>query len=117
MTNLPEEKGKMFLNRLYTDGYTCRISFSRRKHLASNAEKVSLVLHGFTTEEIDIEEASRIEEDEDRLWKKKIKMWRNVLKVRMVLTTMKVMDKVKIILTYKLVHHAAITLNCFPKAS
>lgn len=44
---------KMFLNDLYTDGYTCRILFCR-KVLPSLAEhNVSLELNDFTAEEVE----------------------------------------------------------------
>ncbi|GAA5814594.1 hypothetical protein MFLAVUS_008093 [Mucor flavus] len=44
---------KMFLNGLYTDGYTCRVLFCR-KLLPSLAEhRVSLELDDFTTEEVE----------------------------------------------------------------
>ncbi|GAA5809667.1 hypothetical protein MFLAVUS_003079 [Mucor flavus] len=50
LRDLPQ---KMFLNGLYTDGYTCRVLFCR-KLLPSLAEhRVSLELDDFTTEEVE----------------------------------------------------------------
>lgn len=49
LRDLPQ---KMFLNSIYTDGYTCRVLFCR-KVLSSLAERqVSLELEDFTTEEV-----------------------------------------------------------------
>lgn len=43
----------MFLNSMYTDGYTCRISFCRKVNPASPYDKVSLDMGDFNTEEVD----------------------------------------------------------------
>lgn len=53
MINLPAQKGKMFLNSIYTDGYTCRVSFCKRIHEASPMNQISLELDDFTHEEVD----------------------------------------------------------------
>ncbi|KAI8077386.1 uncharacterized protein B0P05DRAFT_130077 [Gilbertella persicaria] len=43
----------MFLNSIYTDGYTCRVSFCRKVHSISPNDKVSLKVDDFTSEEVD----------------------------------------------------------------
>jgi hypothetical protein len=44
----------MFLNGMYTDGYTCRVLFCRRNIVPSSVTTdVSLELSDFTTEEVD----------------------------------------------------------------
>ena len=43
----------MFLNSVYTDGYTCRTSFSRKAQPISPYNKVSLEVDDFNSEEID----------------------------------------------------------------
>ena len=55
MKNLPEQKGKIFLNSMYTDGYTCRISFCKKKtiHATSPVNQTALELYDFTSEEVD----------------------------------------------------------------
>ncbi|KAI7903923.1 uncharacterized protein BX663DRAFT_542240 [Cokeromyces recurvatus] len=50
---LPEQKGKMFLNGLYTDGYTCRVVFARKVLLLSPEDNICLELNDFTNEEVD----------------------------------------------------------------
>lgn len=50
--NLPVHKGKMFLNSMYTDGYTCRLSFARKILPASPLSRISLELHDLTSEEV-----------------------------------------------------------------
>lgn len=51
LINLPEQKGKMFLNSLYTDGYTCRVSFARRVE-TDNLDGVRLTLDDFNFDEV-----------------------------------------------------------------
>ncbi|KAG2209788.1 hypothetical protein INT47_001936 [Mucor saturninus] len=46
------EKGRMFLNSFYTDGYTCRVSFCRKKKPVSSLENVTLTLNNFNSEEV-----------------------------------------------------------------
>ncbi|KAI7903137.1 uncharacterized protein BX663DRAFT_485879 [Cokeromyces recurvatus] len=48
---LPEQKGKMFLNGLYTDGYTCRVLFAIKVLLSSPEDNICLELNDFTSEE------------------------------------------------------------------
>lgn len=43
----------MFLNSFYTDGYTCRVSFCRKKTPSSPLDKVTLELSDFNSEEVD----------------------------------------------------------------
>lgn len=43
----------MFLNSMYTDGYTCRLSFCKEIHAASPVNQTSLELRDFTSEEVD----------------------------------------------------------------
>ncbi|KAI7890129.1 uncharacterized protein EV154DRAFT_482430 [Mucor mucedo] len=45
------EKGQMFLNSFYTDGYTCRVSFCRKEKPVSSLENVTLTLNSFNSEE------------------------------------------------------------------
>lgn len=47
------EKGRMFLNSFYTDGYTCRVSFCRKKNTGSYLNNVTLTLNDFNTEEVE----------------------------------------------------------------
>ncbi|GAA5807756.1 hypothetical protein MFLAVUS_001133 [Mucor flavus] len=49
---LPEEKGRMFLNGLYTDGYTCRVLFARRVLPSSPEDNIRLELDDFLSEEV-----------------------------------------------------------------
>ncbi|KAL7332858.1 hypothetical protein PS15p_201844 [Mucor circinelloides] len=49
---LPEEKGRMFLNGLYTDGYTCRVLFARRVLPSSPEDNICLDLDDFLSEEV-----------------------------------------------------------------
>ncbi|KAI7900004.1 uncharacterized protein BX663DRAFT_440268 [Cokeromyces recurvatus] len=44
----------MFLNSMYTDGYTCRVSFCRKVHPISPNDKVFLEVDDFTSEEVDL---------------------------------------------------------------
>ncbi|KAI8991677.1 hypothetical protein BDF20DRAFT_55314 [Mycotypha africana] len=39
---LPSIKGRMFLNSTYTDGYTCRVSFARRRLVSTPTEQLEL---------------------------------------------------------------------------
>lgn len=50
--NLPNTKGRMFLNSMYTDGYTCRVSFCRKTIPTSPVSQTSLELEDFNNEEI-----------------------------------------------------------------
>ncbi|KAI7903781.1 uncharacterized protein BX663DRAFT_505200 [Cokeromyces recurvatus] len=50
---LPEQKEKMFLNGLYTDGYTCRVLFARKVLPSSPEYNICLELNDFTNEEVD----------------------------------------------------------------
>ncbi|KAI8991921.1 hypothetical protein BDF20DRAFT_76332 [Mycotypha africana] len=49
--NLPTGKNKMFINCIYTYGYTCRIAFAR-KTTSSIIGNVQLSIYDFTEEEI-----------------------------------------------------------------
>ncbi|PHZ10582.1 uncharacterized protein RHIMIDRAFT_298642 [Rhizopus microsporus ATCC 52813] len=53
LKNIPEQRGRMLLNGMYTDGYTCRLLFCRKVLPASAADDVSLELNDFTTDEIE----------------------------------------------------------------
>ncbi|KAI7899815.1 uncharacterized protein BX663DRAFT_563531 [Cokeromyces recurvatus] len=50
---LPERKGKMFLNGLYTDGYTYRVLFARKVLPLLPEDTICLELNDFTSEEVD----------------------------------------------------------------
>ncbi|CEG78583.1 hypothetical protein RMATCC62417_13166 [Rhizopus microsporus] len=50
---MPEQRGWLFLNGIYTDGYTCRMLFCGKVLPASAADDVSLELSDFTTDEVD----------------------------------------------------------------
>ena len=50
---MPEQKGRVFFNGMYTDGYTCRVLFCRKVFPSSVADGVSLELNDFTTDEVD----------------------------------------------------------------
>lgn len=43
----------MFLNGLYTDGYTCRVLFRRKVRPLLPVENISLELEDFSAEEVD----------------------------------------------------------------
>ncbi|OAD71551.1 hypothetical protein PHYBLDRAFT_170211 [Phycomyces blakesleeanus NRRL 1555(-)] len=49
--NLPKEKGKIFLNSIYIDGYTCRVLFARRT-ATDPLNSVELTTNNFNTQEI-----------------------------------------------------------------
>ncbi|GAA5813969.1 hypothetical protein MFLAVUS_007459 [Mucor flavus] len=49
---LPERKGKMFLNGLYTDGYTCRVLFARKVLPLLPEDNICLELNNFSSEEV-----------------------------------------------------------------
>ncbi|RCH84173.1 hypothetical protein CU097_006069, partial [Rhizopus azygosporus] len=49
---LANEEGRMFLNSIYTAGYTCRVSFAKRKN-ENRLEAVKFQLHDLNNEEID----------------------------------------------------------------
>ncbi|KAI8078020.1 uncharacterized protein B0P05DRAFT_492017, partial [Gilbertella persicaria] len=49
----PRQKGKMFLNSLYTDGYTCRINFARNIPQVPNEDKIVSELSDFNQGGID----------------------------------------------------------------
>ncbi|KAI7891472.1 uncharacterized protein EV154DRAFT_442882 [Mucor mucedo] len=51
--NFAQRKGRMFINSLYTDGYTCRISFCRKAYAESPVNETALELQDFNSEEID----------------------------------------------------------------
>ncbi|PHZ13402.1 uncharacterized protein RHIMIDRAFT_305406 [Rhizopus microsporus ATCC 52813] len=53
LKNMPEQRGRMFLNGMYTDDYTCSVLFCRKVLLSSVADGVSLELSDFTTDEVD----------------------------------------------------------------
>ncbi|PHZ13490.1 uncharacterized protein RHIMIDRAFT_120768 [Rhizopus microsporus ATCC 52813] len=53
LKNMPEQRGRMFLNGMYTDDYTCSVLFCRKVLLSSVAYGVSLELSDFTTDEVD----------------------------------------------------------------
>ncbi|GAA5813215.1 hypothetical protein MFLAVUS_006689 [Mucor flavus] len=48
---LPEQKGKMFLNGLYTDGYTCRVLFARKVLPSPPEDNMCLELNDLSSEE------------------------------------------------------------------
>lgn len=52
LQDLLQDKGKLFLNSMYTDSYTCRIPFCRKRYPASPLDKVSLELDSFNIEDI-----------------------------------------------------------------
>ncbi|GAA5816830.1 hypothetical protein MFLAVUS_010364 [Mucor flavus] len=49
---LPEQKGKMFLNGLYTDGYTCRVLFARKVLPSPPEDNICLELSDLSSEEV-----------------------------------------------------------------
>ncbi|KAG2208537.1 hypothetical protein INT47_010233 [Mucor saturninus] len=49
---LPEQKERMFLNGLYTDGYTCRVLFARKVLPSPPEEKIRLELDDLSSEEV-----------------------------------------------------------------
>ncbi|GAA5809216.1 hypothetical protein MFLAVUS_002621 [Mucor flavus] len=49
---LPEQKGKMFLNGLYTDGYTCRVLFARKVLPSPPKDSICLELNDLSSEEV-----------------------------------------------------------------
>ncbi|GAA5816891.1 hypothetical protein MFLAVUS_010426 [Mucor flavus] len=52
LQNLPIQKGKMFLNGLYTDGYTCRVLFARNVPRQGPECSIKLKLSDFNEGEI-----------------------------------------------------------------
>ncbi|GAA5809176.1 hypothetical protein MFLAVUS_002581 [Mucor flavus] len=52
LQNLPIQKGKMFLNGLYTDGYTCRVLFARNVPRQGPESSIKLELSDFNEGEI-----------------------------------------------------------------
>ncbi|GAA5811239.1 hypothetical protein MFLAVUS_004671 [Mucor flavus] len=52
LQNLPTNKGKMFLNGMYTDGYTCRVLFCCQYKPSLPVENVSLELEDFNVDEV-----------------------------------------------------------------
>ena len=50
---MPEQTGRMFLNGMYTNGYTCRVLLCRKVLPLSTADGVSLELSDFTSDEVD----------------------------------------------------------------
>ncbi|KAG2194569.1 hypothetical protein INT47_006528, partial [Mucor saturninus] len=52
LKELPATNGKMFLNGMYTDGYTCRLLFCRRTEPSSLIKSIALELDDFNTEEV-----------------------------------------------------------------
>ncbi|KAL4213199.1 hypothetical protein AB4K20DRAFT_1864721 [Rhizopus microsporus] len=53
LKNMPEQTGRMFLNGMYTNGYTCRVLLCRKVLPLSTADGVSLELSDFTSDEVD----------------------------------------------------------------
>ncbi|KAI8085967.1 uncharacterized protein B0P05DRAFT_570147 [Gilbertella persicaria] len=53
LQQFPRQKGKMFLNSLYTDGYNCRVNFARNIPQVPNEDKIVLELSDFNQGEID----------------------------------------------------------------
>lgn len=54
LQELPVRKGRMFLNSIYTDGHTCRVSFARNaQHEVHEESRINLELNDFTKTEID----------------------------------------------------------------
>ncbi|GAA5808492.1 hypothetical protein MFLAVUS_001883 [Mucor flavus] len=49
---LPEQKGKMFLDGLYTDGYTCRVLFARKVLPSPPEYNICLELNDLSSEEV-----------------------------------------------------------------
>ena len=52
LLNLPQTKGRMFLNSIYTDGITCRVSFARNNPRREDRETVTLNVGDFSQREI-----------------------------------------------------------------
>ncbi|GAA5813666.1 hypothetical protein MFLAVUS_007152 [Mucor flavus] len=53
LQELPGQKGRIFLNSVYTDGYTRRISFTRRVPKVLDEDKVNLEMADFNTDEVE----------------------------------------------------------------
>ncbi|KAI8087419.1 hypothetical protein BDF21DRAFT_461044 [Thamnidium elegans] len=53
LQELPRQKRRMFLNSIYTDGYTCRISFARSVPETLEEDKVNLEIADFNADEIE----------------------------------------------------------------
>jgi hypothetical protein len=52
LQNLPVQHSKMFLNRIYTDGYTCRVLFCRKAKQKSPINDIQLELEDLTRDEV-----------------------------------------------------------------
>ncbi|KAI8080605.1 hypothetical protein BDF21DRAFT_419346 [Thamnidium elegans] len=53
LQELPRQKRRMFLNSIYTDGYTCRISFARSVPETLEEDKVNLEIADLNADEIE----------------------------------------------------------------
>ncbi|GAA5807494.1 hypothetical protein MFLAVUS_000857 [Mucor flavus] len=53
LQELPRQKGRMFLNSIYTDGYTCRIYFARRVPKVLDEDEVNLEMADFNTDGVE----------------------------------------------------------------
>ncbi|KAI8072094.1 hypothetical protein BDF21DRAFT_424859 [Thamnidium elegans] len=53
LQELPRQKRRMFLNSIYTDGYTCRISFARSVPETLEEDKVNHEIADFNADEIE----------------------------------------------------------------
>ncbi|CAO3686636.1 unnamed protein product [Rhizopus stolonifer] len=52
LQKLPANNGKMFLNGMYTDGYTYRLLFCRRAHSPSPVKSITLELEDFNIDKV-----------------------------------------------------------------
>jgi hypothetical protein len=53
LENLQNSPQRMFLNGLYTDGYTCRVLFCKKVSTLSDEQKIELELGDLSTEEVE----------------------------------------------------------------
>ncbi|ORE04606.1 hypothetical protein BCV72DRAFT_312482 [Rhizopus microsporus var. microsporus] len=53
LKNMLEQRGRMFLNGMYTDGYMCRMLFCRKVLPAPATDDVSLEVSDFTTDKVE----------------------------------------------------------------
>ncbi|GAA5811631.1 hypothetical protein MFLAVUS_005071 [Mucor flavus] len=63
---LPEQKGKMFLDGSYTDGYTCRVLFARKVLPSPPEDSISLELNDLSSEENMGGSVTRMKEQQKR---------------------------------------------------
>ncbi|CAO3670663.1 unnamed protein product [Rhizopus stolonifer] len=52
LQELPANNGRMFLNRMYTNGYTCRLLFCRRDQSPLSVKSITLELENSNVDEV-----------------------------------------------------------------